>query len=190
MSVQRLISVIASLALTASSLVAQAPLPRKSPELSIDQSSGEQILLSSLKGKVVVMEFMFVGSAHCLQIAGMLNKLQGDLGSRGFQGVAIAFGPRVDQAMVGHVAERLQLTYPLGYATSESVDAYLGRQGTEKLKIPQLIVVDRKGMIRSATGTANPTLEDETLLRVVLEPLLKEPPPSGTAAHSAPAPKK
>ena len=187
MSVRRLISVIACLALTACSLVAQAPLPRKSPEFSIDQSSGEQILLSSLKGKVVVMEFMFVGSAHCLHIAEMLNKLQSDLGSRGFQAIAVAFGPHADQAMVGHVAERLQLTYPLGYAKSESVDAYLGRQGTEKLKIPQLIVIDRKGMIRSATGTANPTLEDETLLRVVLEPLLKESPPSGNAAHSAPA---
>jgi hypothetical protein len=91
---------------------------------------------------------------------------------------------------VGHVAERLQLTYPLGYANSESVDVYLGRQGTEKLKIPQLLVIDRKGIIRSATGTANPTLEDETLLRVVLEPLLKEAPPSGNAAHSAPATKK
>jgi peroxiredoxin len=190
MSIRRLVSMIASLALAASSLVAQAPGSRKSPEFSISQSSGEEILLSSLKGKVVVMEFMFIGSAHCLRLAEMLNKLQGELGSRGFQAIAIAFGPHADQAMVGHVAERLQLTYPLGYATSESIDAYLGRQGTEKLKIPQLIVIDRKGMIRSATGTANPTLEDEALLRVVLEPLLKESPPSGNATHATPAAKK
>src|ERR1700689_2056652 len=105
MSERKLTSAIASIALTAFSLVAQAPSPRKSPEFSIDQSSGEQILLSGLKGKVVVMEFMFVGSAHCLQIAGMLNKLQSDLGSRGFQTIAVAFGPHADQAMIGHVAE-------------------------------------------------------------------------------------
>jgi hypothetical protein len=66
----------------------------------------------------------------------------------------------------------------------------LGRQGTEQLKIPQLIVIDRKGFIRSATGTGNPTLEDEALIRVLLEPLLKEPAPSGNAAHSTPAAKK
>ena len=101
MSVRRFNSVIACLALTAFSLVAQAPSPHKSPEFSIDQSSGEEILLSSLKGKVVVMEFMFVGSAHCLHIAEMLNKLQADLGSRGFQAIAVAFGPHADQAMVG-----------------------------------------------------------------------------------------
>ncbi len=136
------------------------------------------------------MEFMFIGSAHCLSLAQMLNKVQADLGSRGFQSIAIAFGPHADQAMVGHVAERLQLSYPLGYATSDNVDAYLGRQGTEKLKIPQLIVIDRKGMIRSTTGTGNPTLEDETLLRVVLEPLLKEAPPSGNATHVVPETKK
>jgi peroxiredoxin len=190
MSVRSFLSILVFITLTASSLVAQAPLPRKSPELSITRPSGDDLLLSSFRGKVVVVEFLFIGSSRCLQLAEMLNKLQADLGSRGFQAVGVAFGPHSDQAIVGHVAERLQLTYPLGYANSESVDAYLGRQGTEKLKIPQLLVIDRKGIIRSATGTANPTLEDETLLRVVLEPLLKEAPPSGNPAHSAPATKK
>ena len=190
MSVRRRISVIASLALAASSLLAQVPAPRKSPEFSISKSSGEQVLLSSFKSKVVVMEFMFIGSSHCLELAEMLNKLQADLGPRGFQAIAVAFGQHADQAMVGHIEERLHLSYPLAYATPADVDAYLGRQGAEKLKIPQMIVIDRKGMIRSSTGTANPTLENETLLRVVLEPLLKEPPPSGNATHSTPATKK
>ena len=52
-----------------------------------------------------------------------------------------------------------------------------------------MIVIDRKGMIRATTGTGNPTLEDEALIRVVLEPLLKEPSP-GSAVHSAPTTKK
>lgn len=190
MSLQKLSSILVSMTLAASSLLAQAPALRKSPELSITQPSGDGLLLSSFKGKVVVVEFMFIASSHCLELAEMLNKLQADLGPRGFQAVAVAFGPNSDIAMVGHVVERLHLTYPIGDSTSEDVDAYLGRQGTEKLKIPQMIVIDRKGMIRSSTGTANPTLEDEALLRVVLEPLLKEPPPSGSATHSAPATKK
>ena len=133
---------------------------------------------------------MFVASSHCLQLAEMLNKLQADLGPRGFQAVAVAFGPNSDIAMVGHVVDRIHLTYPVGDTTSENVDAYLGRQGTEKLKIPQMIVIDRKGFIRATTGTGNPTLEDEALIRVILEPLLKEPPPSANTAHATPAPKK
>lgn len=138
----------------------------------------------------MVMEFMFIGSSHCLDLAEMLNKLQGDLGPRGFQAIAVAFGQHADQAMVGHVEERLHLSYPLAYAKPGDVDAYLGRQGDEKLKIPQMVVIDRKGMIRASTGTANPTLENEALIRVILDPLLKEAPPSGSATHSTPATKK
>lgn len=190
MSLQRFISVIASTTLAASSLLAQAPAPRKSPEFSINKSSGEDVLLSSLKGKVVVMEFMFIGSNHCLQLAAMLNKLQTDLGPRGFQAIAVAFGQHADQAMVGHVEERLHLSYPLAYALPADVDAYLGRQGTEKLKIPQMIVIDRKGFIRAATGTGDSVLENEALLRVLLEPLLREPAPSGKVAYAPPAAKK
>ena len=189
MSLRRFSSILVSIALAASPLVAQAPAVRKSPELSITKPSGDDLLLSSFKGKVVVVEFLFLGSSHCLQLAEMLNRLQADLGSLGFQAVGVAFGPHSDIAMVGHVAERLHLTYPFGDSTSENVDAYLGRQGAEKLKIPQMIVIDRKGMIRATTGTGNPTLEDEALIRVVLEPLLKEPSP-GSAIHSAPTTKK
>src|SRR5450755_4207870 len=159
MSLRRFSSVVVSIALAASSLLAQAPAPRKSPELSITKPSGDDLLLSSFKGKVVVMEFMFVASSHCLQLAEMLNKLQADLGPRGFQAVDVEFGPNSDIAMVGHVVERLHLTYPVGKISSENVDAYLGRQVSEQLKITQFIVISRKFFIRSTTGTGNPTLE-------------------------------
>ena len=118
---------------------------------------------------------MFVNSPHCVRLAQMLSELQGKLGPAGFQAVAVAFGPHADQALLGHVSERLQLTYPMGSATSESVDAYLGRTGTEVLKIPQIVVVDRKGMIRAQSdikGTAE--LQDMTGLRPQIEKLLKE----------------
>jgi peroxiredoxin len=191
MNVRNFIAVFASIILVAFSLLAQAPAPRKSPELSITKPSGDDFLLSSFKGKVVVMEFMFIGSPHCLRLAQMLNNLQGDLGPRGLQSIAVAFGPHSDQAMIGHVAEHLGLSYPLGYTTSDNVDAYLGREGTATLKIPQLVVIDRKGTIRASTGTTGtPTLEDETLLRVILEPLLKESSPSDNATRSTPETKK
>jgi len=181
MSVHRFAFVLIFTALASASLLAQTHLPRKSPELTITKTSGEQVLLSSFKGKVVVIEFMFVGSPHCLRLAEMLNKVQGDLGSRGYQSIAIAFGPNSDQAMVSHVAERLALSYPVGYSTSGDVDSYLGREGSEKLKIPQMVVIDRKGLIRAATGGgADTRLEDEAALRTLVDSLLKE-----TASASA-----
>jgi peroxiredoxin len=186
MGSRNLLSALLSVTLAASALLAQAPALRKSPELAITKPSGEQVLLSDFKGKVVVLELMFVNSPHCVRLAQMLSELQGKLGPAGFQAVAVAFGPHSDQALLGHVSERLQLTYPMGSATSESVDSYLGRTGTEVLKIPQIVVVDRKGMIRAASGaTGNPALENESSLQDFVDTLLKEKVSSG---NGAPAP--
>ena len=141
-------------------------------------------MLSSFKGKVVLLEIMFVNSPHCVQLAQVLSELQSSMGSQGFQAVAVAFGPHSDQALVGHVAERLQLPYPVGSATSENVDSYLGRTGTEKLKIPQMVVIDRKGFIRATSGTGDPTLENESSLRASIDALLKEKAPAGGTAQA------
>jgi peroxiredoxin len=182
MSTGKIASPFACITIAAASLLAQVQLPRKAPEFTITKPSGEQILLSSFKGKVVVMELMFIGSPKCIRLAQMLDVLQRDLGSRGYQSVAIAFGPHVDQALVGHVADHMALAYPLGFTTTSSdVDAFLGREGGEKLKIPQMIVIDRKGVIRAATGDgADTRMEDETALRTLVNSLLDE-----TASSSA-----
>jgi hypothetical protein len=55
------------------------------------------------------------------------------------------------------------------------VDAFLGREGSEKLKIPQMVVTDRKGFIRAATGGgADTRMEDEATLRTLVNSLLDE----------------
>jgi peroxiredoxin len=191
MSARNLVSVFLSVGLAASSLLAQAPALRKSPELTITKPSGDELLLSSFKGKVVVLELMFVNSPHCVQLAQMLSELQSNLGPRGLQAVAVAFGPHSDQALVGHVADRLQLSYPMGSATSENVDAYLGRSGTEVLKIPQIVVIDRKGFIRASSGARGDTsLEDEASLRTLLDPLLNEKVSDTSVSNVRPEKKK
>jgi peroxiredoxin len=188
MRTRRLVAIVFPVALAASSLLAQAPVPRRSPELAMTKPSGEQMMLSSLKGKVVVMEVMFVNSPHCISLAEMLNGLQGELGLRGFQAVAVAFGPHSDPALVGHIAEHLKLSYPFGSATSTDVDSFLGRTGNEMLKIPQIVVIDRKGVIRATSASrGDPSLEDEATLRAFVDSLLNE---KVAAARATPATKK
>jgi protein-disulfide isomerase len=55
------------LAIGAAAVTAMAPLPRKSPEFTIVEPSGKQTLLSSYKGKVVVLEFISTSCPHCQQ---------------------------------------------------------------------------------------------------------------------------
>jgi peroxiredoxin len=166
------------LVLLSSLLFASPLLPRSAPEFSIDAPDGKTTLLSSYKGRVVVLEFLFVRSQHCARVAKMLNQLQQELGPRGLQAIGIAFDAPNAAASggdyIGLMAEALHLAYPVGLSQRTSVDAFLGRTGNDMLSVPQVVVIDRAGMIRAATGAANPTLEDINSLRNLLEPLLKE----------------
>lgn len=60
----KLSSIITFLALGASTLLATGPVPRKSPEFKIVEPSGKQTLLSSFKGKVVLIEFMLTNETN------------------------------------------------------------------------------------------------------------------------------
>ena len=95
----RLAAFTASLALAISAL-AMPPVPRKSPEFTIVEPSGKQTLLSSLKGKVVVIEFLSTTCPHCQQASMMFSRLYKELGPRGFQPLGVAFNTGVTPAMV------------------------------------------------------------------------------------------
>jgi len=124
--------------LLSSALAYSSPtLPRVSPELSIDEPGGKATLLSSFKGKVVVLEFLFVRSQHCIRVAQVLNQLQRELGPRGLQAVGIAFDAPNAGVTGGEylsaMLQSLQLVYPVGYSQRAAVDSYLGRTGNEVL---------------------------------------------------------
>jgi peroxiredoxin len=178
---RKLICLIMVFTLTSFAVAAAPPgVPRKSPEFNIAEPSGKTILLSSLRGKVVVMEFLFIQSDHCRRVAKTLNRLNSELGALGFQPVGIVFDPPngggTTERLIPALVNDLKLTYPVGFATKSEVDRYLGRTGKETLNIPQVIVIDRAGRIRAASGGAggNPGLEDADSLRAMIDGLLKE----------------
>ena len=65
---------------------AAAPVPRPTKEFTIILPSGKQTLLSSYRGKVVMMAFMFTTCPHCQALSKVITKLQGELGPRGIPG--------------------------------------------------------------------------------------------------------
>jgi peroxiredoxin len=162
------------------------PVPRKAPELSFFDASAKAVALSSFKGKVVALEFFFIGSMHCVRVAQVLNKLNEELGSRGFQPLAVAFSvPRVpqsvaDAATVDNFVQSYRLSFPVGYTDEGNVDRFMGRSAGDTINIPQVVIIDRAGMIRAQSGNrpGDPKLEDGDSLRALLDPLLKETPPA------------
>jgi len=174
----RSLVVLLFLVISAKALPTASP-PRKSPEFTIAVPAGETTLLSSYKGTVVVVEFFFIASQHCMNVAQVLNKLGRDLGSRGFQPIGIVFDPpkvpTSGEKVIPSLVDYFKLAYPVGFTSKAEVDTYLGRSGNGLLAIPQMVVIDRQGIIRASTGDrANPKLEEENSLRALIEALLKE----------------
>ena len=171
--------------LTACSLaVASGSVPRKALELSFYDRSGKTISLSNFKGKVVALEFFFIRSAHCARVAQTLNKLNSDLSSRGFQSISVAFSApqsEADAVTVDGFIQSLRLAYPVGYTDKENVDKFMDRGKFEVLNIPQVVIIDRSGVIRAQSGVrpGDPKLEDENSLRALIDGLLKEKAPNG-----------
>lgn len=195
MSMPKFIALILILLLVRpASSFSPAVTPYKSPELVISNPAdptGSTTLLSSLKGKVVVVEFMFIQSNHCVRVAKVLNQLNQELGPRGFQALGVAFDPPSVKepslgVMIQPAIQYFKLTYPIGYASKSAVDTYLDRPAKETLSIPQVVVIDRAGFIRAMSGPhTDPDLEQESSLRTLIDRLLKENAPPAT--HTKPS---
>jgi peroxiredoxin len=175
-----LASAAAFLALTIGA-IAGPPVPRKSPEFTLTDPSGKQILLSSFKGKVVVAPFMFTTCPHCQNEAKMLTKLQNEFGARGLQVVGTVFND-ANAALAAQFVKEFQIGFPVGFASRDSVTSYLGLSVMDRWVVPQIAVLDRKGNIvaqSAAGGTAE--LQDEKYLRTLIDGLLKESATSSAA---------
>jgi len=186
MSMRKLTTLAVLLALSFFPASARMQVPRKSPDLMIVEPSGKQTRLSSLKGKVVVIEFFLTNCPRCQRVEGTITKLHKELGPRGFQAIGIAFDKGINAPIVTDLVQRLGITYPVGYASSDKVDSYLGRQPMERFRVPQIVVIDRKGVIRAQSRpTGEKNLEDENYLRNLIDSLLKERAPARSTTRKA-----
>jgi peroxiredoxin len=159
-------------------LASAANLPRESPEFVINTNSGKQILLSQYRGKVVVLAFILTTCPHCQKTVGILSKLQTEFGPRGFQVLASAIESAAPLNVPGFV-KRFQPTFPVGFNDYNPVLDYLQHPVMLRLMMPQVVFIDRKGVIRAQYSGDDKFFEDdkqENNIRAQIETLLKEGP--------------
>ncbi|HML16212.1 MAG TPA: TlpA disulfide reductase family protein [Bryobacteraceae bacterium] len=177
--IRRFISV-ALLAALSTAAFAMPPLPRRSPEFTITQARGKDVLLSTYRGKVVALAFVFTTCIHCQVYSSMINAMQKDLGPRGFQAIDVAWNQDADR-LVPNFVRQLGLTFPVGYSTWDPIMSFLGFSVMDRPVVPLIVVIDKKGMIRAESPPqGDPDLQDETKLRALVESLLNE----GATAHA------
>ena len=170
----RLLSAIVGLGFSLP-LLAGAEVPRPAPEFVIKLPNGRPLLLSSFRGKVVALEVLMTTCPYCKTCSAIMNKLYKEYGPRGFQALGVAFNPMAAM-LVPDYAKELQLNFPVGVAEREPVLGFLQQSPLERMLVPQLIFIDRKGVIRAQHSGDSPFFADEEKsMREQIEALLKEP---------------
>lgn len=166
---------ILAMILFAAFALAIPPLPRKSPEFTIAQPGAKEVLLSSYRGKVVLLGFFATWCQHCQNTARVFNGLQEAFGSEGLQAIGIAINPEADDAKVRDFARLYAPSFPVGRSRPDNALSYLGISVMERWVYPQVVLIDRKGMIRAQSDSkGSPELQEVTGLRPEIEKLLKE----------------
>ncbi len=163
------------------------PVLRKSPEFVIKFNDGHEMLLSSLRGKVVALLMVHTTCPHCQHTSQVFTQLYKEYGPRGFQPVDSAFNTMANM-LVPDFVKNFQIGYPVGFSTPEETMAYLEYPITERYTVPQIVWIDRRGNIRSQTTAAGDQSEKYTegYWRYMIETLLKEP-ATAPAHHSTSA---
>jgi thiol-disulfide isomerase/thioredoxin len=182
---------VAALALVALALRAQAPappppvrapipvvrIPRKSPEFTISMTGGKPpILLSSYKGKVIVLASILTTCPHCQHTVTLLTKLQEELGSRGLQVIACATQDAPELAVPLFV-KQFNPPFPVGFNTDiKGVLDYYQYSLNKLPHMPMLAFIDRQFNIRAQhEGGDNAFFDEpqqESNLRGQIETLL------------------
>ncbi len=149
--------------------------PRPAPELTFTIPGKGPQQLSQFKGKVVALAFMSTTCPHCQAKSKELTKLQEELGPRGLQVIGVATNPNAD-LLVDNFVKDFKVGFPVGYMASEHVVTFMNFSPTDRWVVPQLALIDRKGIIHFQT-TATETPEWDKLmapeaLRAHIEELL------------------
>jgi cytochrome c biogenesis protein CcmG/thiol:disulfide interchange protein DsbE len=174
-------SLAALLLLGVSAFAAAPPVIKKAPDFTFTEPNGTKIQLSNSKGNVVVLSFIYTTCSHCQDECRMLNKLYKEMGPRGLQVMAAAFNDNA-AVLVGNFVEQFGISFPVGYATPETVLNYQGFSVMDRYSVPQVVVIDRKGNIRAQSPVAgDPNLQTESYMRNLIETLLREPGPAPAA---------
>lgn len=174
-------SLVAVLALSAGATFAQ-PVVRPAPDITVMEPTGAKTTLSSLKGKVVVLDFIFTTCPHCQAEGQMLTRLYRDLQPKGLQVLSVAVNDNADKLIPGFV-QQFAIPYPVGFAPRETLLKYMGFSEMDLWVVPQIVVIDRKGMVRAQSPVkGDPNLQSETYMRDLLTKLLAEK--SSTTSHT------
>jgi thiol-disulfide isomerase/thioredoxin len=156
---------------------------RKAPELAFNIPGEGQKLLSQYRGKVVGLEFILTTCPHCQAASHVMTKFQQEYGPRGFQALDVAINgldenrtPEQADTLVRAFQQNFQVGFPVGWIPRDQMMAFMGFSMADRMVVPQLVLIDRKGYIHYQTPAGDnaewTTLMNDDAIRQHIEELL------------------
>ncbi len=169
-----------------------AQIPRPAPDMTVPLVNGTSLNLDQLKGKVIAIEFMLTTCPACQRASVSLNKVYQELAPKGFQAIGVAINPMAHMLIPDYL-QRFQIKFPIGYnENQDQVKDFLQHPVIQIMKVPQMVFIDRKGLIRAQYSGLDEFLQanEEANIRGEVEKLLGEPVASAKASPRTKAAKK
>ena len=168
-----------------------AAVTRAAPDFTINLTGGRTASLSQYKGKTVALIFILTYCPHCQKIVSFLTQDQNDYGPRGFQVLASAIEDGAAAAVPGFL-KKFNPPFPVGSNARALALNFLQHPIAERLIMPQLVFIDRQGMIRAQYPGDSAFLDEaqaEKNIRGKIEELLKESAPAAAKKRTRTAEK-
>ncbi len=128
-------------------------------------------MLSSFRGRVVLLAFISTQCPHCQRESGIFEQLSHEFAGRLDVAEVAAFG---DTSDVAAFAKRLGLTFPVGIGTSDAAHDFLGLARGARVGTPQVVVIDRRGVIRAQSERqGSPILQTYDYLHDLLKAVMR-----------------
>jgi peroxiredoxin len=126
-------------------------LGKKAPDFTLASVTGENFRLSSLKGKIVVLDFWAVWCGPCTDSMPFFQKLQDSYRTKGLEVVGLHVNDRTPPTdEVKDFLDDLGIRYRNVVSTTEVDDSYL------VYAMPTTYIVDRNGVVQKRHIGFNP----------------------------------
>ncbi len=130
------------------------PSPGLAPDFTLKTLEGQEITLSQLKGKVVLLDFWATWCGPCRESIPHLIQLYKTYRENGFEVIGMSLD-KGDAEVVRNFARAMDIPYPIVMAPEDVVRNY------RVTAIPTTFLIDKEGKIRERTTGFNSTIAQQ-----------------------------
>jgi len=142
--------------------------PASAPDFTLQSVEGQEVTLSGLRGKVVLLDFWATWCGPCKESIPHLTQLYKNYQDKGFELIGMSMDKSGEVEMVRRFVKSMDILYPI-IMTPEDVARNYKITG-----LPTTVLIDKEGKVREKIVGFNSTIGQQVVLRV--EELIAEKP--------------